>query len=123
MKGLCTVSTAGVVNILMSGDELPEVGRYYNLEDAVEGTAAQNKTFHALTTEYFNSGLHSYNADSYEDFKKQIKRHLGEGFESYVYVDMLEIDGYGLIPKMFDAKNKKDIPEHVLSDINMRNQV
>ena len=110
MKGLCTVSSGGVVNLLISGGDLPEVGHYYFLESATEGTGAQNRTFHALTLEYFKSGMHSYDATDYSDFKNQIKKHLGQGFESYVYVDYSTKD----YPFMNDCKNKKDLPEWVI---------
>ena len=48
MKGLCTVSSGDVVNILVKEKTMPEVGKYYYLEDATHGSAAQNKAFHAL---------------------------------------------------------------------------
>ena len=44
--------------IHLSGDA-PEVGRKYALEDATDGTQAQNRAFHALVQEYFTSGCHS----------------------------------------------------------------
>lgn len=50
--------------IHLSGDA-PEVGRKYLLEDATEGTQAQNRAFHALVQEYFTSGCHSYNAKTW----------------------------------------------------------
>ena len=34
--------------------------------------------------EYFKTGMHSYNAVNLSDFKNQIKRNLGEGFEGFV---------------------------------------
>ena len=121
MRGLVTVSTGNVVNLLMD-NELPQVGSYVYLEDATNGTGAQNKTFHALTLEYFNSGQHSYNADSYGDFKNQIKRKLGQGFESYVYVDAVfneEETHY----KMFEVKSKDEIPKHILDSEYMADQI
>lgn len=70
--------------ISLSGD-LPEVGKKYQLEDISEGTGEQNRAFHALCQEYWASGLHSYNAKTFAEFREFIKRDLGEGFESYVY--------------------------------------
>jgi len=72
--------------IHLSGDA-PEVGRKYLLEDATEGTQAQNRAFHALVQEYFTSGCHSYNAKTWLELREYIKRDLGAGFESYVYAD------------------------------------
>ncbi|MCP4393450.1 MAG: hypothetical protein GY804_04170 [Alphaproteobacteria bacterium] len=118
IKALCTVSTKNVVTLNIEG-KLPEVGSYYFLESAVDGTSAQNKVFHALTMEYFQSGQHSYECSNYADFKNMIKRHLGEGFEGFVYVDFTD-DGH---PKMFDVKKKKDIPAHLLNDPNMKDMI
>ena len=70
--------------ISRSKDE-PLVGRDYALEDAAEGTAAQNRAFHALVGEYWRSGAHSYHAKSYDEFRDMIKLKLGAGIESYVY--------------------------------------
>jgi len=117
IKGLCTISTGSVVNLLIEG-ELPEVGHYYYLESATEGTGAQNKTFHALTMEYWKSGQHSYNADTYNDFRNQIKKSLGAGFESFIYVSM-----QNGIPKILDAKTINDIPEYVKNDLDMKNLI
>ena len=130
IKGLVTVSSGNVVNLLVDG-ELPEVGAYYYLESATHGTSAQNKTFHALTLEYFNSGQSSYDADNYADFKNMIKRHLGAGFEGFIFVEMeqYEYPGYGNKretgerPIIKDAKKREDIPEHVLNDPAMKTMI
>jgi hypothetical protein len=125
MKGLCTVSSGDVVNILVTGNDMPEVGRYYNLEDAIEGTAAQNRTFHALTMEYFKSGHSSYDADNYADFKNQIKRHLGQGFEGFVYIDTVvnkNRDG-GAHYKMYDVKKLDEIPLYIREDSHMKDMI
>ena len=119
MKALVTVASGEVVQLLMT-DELPEVGHYYFLESATEGTGAQNRAFHALTMEYFKSGMHSYNADSYDNFREQIKKSLGIGFEGFVYIDWdLEHTHY----KMYDVKNKEDIPERILKDPDMKDMI
>jgi len=117
MKALVTVASGEVVQLLMT-DELPEVGHYYYLESATEGTGAQNRTFHALTLEYWKSGQHSYNADSYKDFKNQIKKSIGAGFEGFIYVSM-----ENGIPKILDAETIKDIPEYVKTDLDMKNLI
>jgi len=70
--------------ITTSGEE-PITGRSYALEDLSTGTAAQNRAFHALVGEYWKSGAHSYDAATFDDFRNQIKRSLGAGFESYAY--------------------------------------
>lgn len=86
--------------IHLSGDS-PEVGRKYLLEDATEGTQAQNRAFHALVQEYFTSGCHSYNAKTWLELREYIKRDLGAGFESYVYADE---------SGMHEVKTKEEIP-------------
>jgi hypothetical protein len=63
----------------------PIVGRRYSLEDATSGTGAQNRAAHALMAEYFRTGLHSYPAKTFAEFRDYIKRDLGAGFESFVY--------------------------------------
>ncbi len=116
MKALCTGSSAGEVTFSISGD-LPEVGLYYNIEDAIDGTSAQNKTFHSLTMEYFRSGQSSYDADNYADFKNQIKRQLGAGFEGFVYIDYLTREE----PFMADSKKYNDIPEDIRKAQTIKN--
>ena len=69
--------------IHLSGDA-PEVGRKYLLEDATEGTQAQNRAWHSLAQEYWTSGLHSYPAKTFAQFRDYLKRDLGAGFESFV---------------------------------------
>ncbi len=115
IKALCTVSTKNVVTLNIEG-ELPEVGAYYFLESAINGTSAQNKVFHALTMEYFKSGQHSYDCIKYADFKNMIKRHLGEGFEciKYAIVELKENGTYK--PKFKEAKCYDDIPVEVRTD-------
>jgi len=71
------------------GDE-PIVGRDYSLTDVSEGTAAQNAAFHGLVSAYWVSGAHSYTAKTYDEFRNQIKRSLGAGFESYLYACLQE---------------------------------
>jgi hypothetical protein len=123
MKALVTVASGETVQMLMTGGELPVVGAYYTLEDAIEGTAAQNRTFHALTMEYFKSGQSSYDADNYADFKNQIKRHLGAGFDGFVYVGIAhEADGHGH-PKMFEVKRIDDIPVTIKNDKYMADMI
>lgn len=117
IKGLVTVSTGSDVQLLVGG-EMPEVGQYYYLESATEGTGAQNRAFHALTMEYWKSGQHSYNADNYNDFRNQIKRTLGAGFECFIYVLL-----HSGSPKIYDAKTIDDIPEEVRTDPDMKDTV
>jgi len=108
---------------LVESKDSPVIGHRYNLEDAVEGTAAQNKAFHALLQEYYKSGMHSYNADNFADFKNQIKRHLGAGFEAYIYVEIFKpVMGLGSLdrPVIRDAKKYEDIPEAIRKDENMK---
>jgi hypothetical protein len=123
IKGLCTVSTGSVVNLLVEG-ELPEVGHYYYLESATEGTSAQNKTFHALVMEYFKSGQHSYDCSDFADFKNQIKRHLGAGFEGFVYIDIKTDKKTGKTHyKMFDVKKIEQIPLYIREDPDMKDMI
>lgn len=100
MKALCIESDyqQSTINIEL------EPGIEYNIEEATEGTAAQNKTFHPLCNEYYKSGLHSFVGDL-KTFRDYIKKDLGEGFESYVYAIIeagkpivVKVDSYEEIP-------------------------
>jgi len=52
-----------------------------------EGTLAQNAAFHALLQEFYSTGLYSYaGVKSYPELKKAVKRYLGKGFKSFVWV-------------------------------------
>jgi len=62
----------------------PQVGHKYQLEDLTEGTGEQNRAWHALAQEYWTSGLHSYPAKTFAQFRDYLKRDLGAGFESFV---------------------------------------
>jgi len=94
---------------------LPVVGRTYTLEDAATGTTAQNKFFHALITEYWRLGCHSYPATSFEEFRNMIKRSLGAGFEAFVYAEIT--DGH---PVIKDAPTYNDIPIEVRRDPQLK---
>jgi hypothetical protein len=79
------------VSILITGDDTftgdkLEIGRYYITEPADTGSLAQNSAFHALCQEFWASGLHSYPAKSFREFRDCIKRDMGAGAEYYVYV-------------------------------------
>jgi hypothetical protein len=66
-----------------TGCEL-QPNKWYEVQDAAEGTEAQNKAFHALVAEYFVSGLCSYPAKSADELKKYIKKTYGAGFDYYI---------------------------------------
>ena len=125
MKALCTVASGEAVQLLITGGDLPEVGAYYNLEHAIDGTSAQNKTFHALVMEYFYSGQSSYSADNFAAFKNQIKRQLGAGFDGFVYIDVQNNknrDGKAHY-KMFDVKKLEEIPLYIREDDHMKDMI
>ena len=96
----------------------PVVGHKYILEDAVNGTGAQNRAFHALVQEYFASRQNSYQVSSFNEFRNVIKRSLGEGFESYVYVEME--DGK---PTIKDTKDYMEIPLEIRKDPRMKSLI
>lgn len=116
------VTTESTFEVLSKS--LPKVGTVYNLEDATCGTAAQNAAFHALLGEYYKSGLWSYQGSGYnqgatlDEFKKLIKRKLGAGFESYIFIDMV-----AGMPKLFEVEKYADIPAHVRTDPDRANYI
>jgi len=87
------------------------VGGYYFCEKDDSGSLLQNSLFHALLYVYFVSGCFSYPVDNYLDLKKEVKRNLGVGFESYVYIKLTD---KGL--KKITVKNKEDIKGKVAVD-------
>jgi hypothetical protein len=68
-----------------TGDSL-ETGKYYDCQPFESPSNRQNSAFHALCVCFWTSGLHSYPAKSFEEFREYIKRDLGAGAEYYVYV-------------------------------------
>lgn len=80
-----TITITAPGEYLCDTKEEPRVGCRYQLEDATSGTGAQNRAFHALVSEYWRTGLHSYPAKTFDQFRDYIKRDLGAGFESFVY--------------------------------------
>ena len=110
-----TITITAPGEYISDSPDAPVVGRRYALEDATSGTGAQNRAFHALISEYWVSGAHSYPAKTYEDFRNQIKRKLGAGFEAFVYVDPLDNP-----PVIHDALKYSDVPAHVRADADYR---
>lgn len=106
-----------------SKDE-PRVGGRYQLEDAMSGTSAQNRAFHAVLGEYYKTRLWSYQGSgynsgaTYDEFRNLVKRKLGAGFEAFVYVEI--VDGR---PVIRDAKAYAEIPESIRHDPNMRDMI
>jgi hypothetical protein len=92
------------------GDTLT-VGTWYTAEPADEGTLAQNKAFHALCQEYYRSGYHSYPASTFQQFRNYIKKNLGAGFESYVYITQTP-DGF----TWEETRHYRDIPKNIAKD-------
>ncbi len=107
---------------MVESKDKPVIGRHYSLEDSVSGTQAQNKAFHALITEYYKSGMHSYDKVDLVQFKKLIKKNLGVGFESFIYVTISHSHGV-YIPIIHDAKIYDDIPERVRKDPDHRQTI
>ena len=79
-----TVSEKQISGVIQSGEA--EVGREYFLEDARDGTMAQNKLFHLLIRIYYDSQAYSYPATTLDDLKKYVLRSLGAGFSWVAYV-------------------------------------
>lgn len=113
MKAVCTGTGkhTSLLNICL------EVGRTYSIEEAEKGTNNQNSAFHALCTEYYKSGLHSYSND-FKTFKDHIKKDLGQGFNSFIYVELIDNK-----PIIKDAKKYEDIPEEIRKDQDFKNLI
>jgi hypothetical protein len=102
-------------------DVQPEVGKLYSLESAESGTGALNRAFHGLVTEYWKSGAWSYPGSGYREgmtfneFRDTVKKNLGAGFESYVYVTD---EG-----KFKKAKRFDEIPENIRKAQDRRDRI
>ena len=90
------VSDQGISAQLKTGE--PEIGRMYFLEDASNGTNAQNRFFHLLIDEWEKSGTHSFEGN----LRDQVKLRYGEGFEAYLYWNgykIVKVESKDLVPK------------------------
>ncbi len=123
MKGMCSVASGEACTFIVHGKEQPEVGGYYYLESAKNGTQEQNKAFHALVLEFFKSGQHSYDIGSFKELKDCVKKSLGVGFESFVFVQLEQTDENNYHCKMYDAKTIEDIPQHIKNDPYMKDMI
>jgi hypothetical protein len=101
-----------------ASSDLPTVGVRYYLQDATEGSLEQGAAFHALVQEYWRSGAHSYKAESFADFRDQIKRDLGAGFARFFYVVM--VDGR---PEYRIVKKESEIPADIIASPDKRKLV
>jgi hypothetical protein len=125
MKGKCIKSAGDASTFIVHGKGKPMMGEDYYLEPAKNGTQEQNKAFHALVLEFFKSGQHSYNISSFDDLKNCIKKSLGAGFDSFVYIDIQNNknrDGKAHY-KMFDVKNTNKIPLYIREDPYMKDMI
>ncbi len=117
MKGLCTAISGDKAEFTVIGKK-PEPGFYYSLEEYHNGTAAQNRFFHLLVSEYFNSGMHSYNADNLGHFRDLIKKEIGQGFELFLYTEI--VDGK---PRIKKVKLYEDVPQAIKDDPDMKDMI
>ena len=93
-----------------SGSDL-DIGREYIVEPYDSPTEMQNRLFHKLLEIYFNSGVYSYPAKTYEELKQCVKKSLGAGFVKYVFI----LDtGSGLVKGQ--VKNYEDVPKNLALD-------
>ncbi len=128
MKGLCTVSTGDIVNILVKGKTMPLVGKYYVIEAVVDkGTAKQNRTLHPLLdcmyswmlendTYQFESNKIEYDfrCNSMDALKKIFKIKYGKGADEWEYVN----DSYGMVK----TDDLKSLPDYVIDDFQNGNR-
>jgi len=76
-----------------------KIGCYYSVEPFDDsGTSEQNRAFHALISEYWRSGTHSYNAKNFQHFRELIKLYLGAGAEKYF--SLVDSEGKPTEPKV-----------------------
>lgn len=86
MRCRCTGIVGNEYHFIADGEEKPKAGVVYELEDAQNGTAKQNKTIHALIGEYFKAGCHpKKGGEPYDTLRDHLKLTLGAGMEKYFY--------------------------------------
>jgi len=108
----------------------PEVGRYYDLEDSVFGTAAQNRAFHSLLFAFWNwmhkTDTFQIEADGKgydlttpdpDSFKELFKARYCDGFDHYEYADIIDKKVLMVKEKIFD-----NIPDYVIDDFHTGNR-
>ena len=96
----------------------PSLYFIYSLEEYHNGTASQNRFFHLLVSEYFNSGMHSYNADNLGHFRDLIKKEIGQGFELFLYTEIVEGK-----PRIKKVKLYEDVPQAVKDDPDIKDMI
>ena len=112
---------------LVESKTKPIPGKRYNLEDAVTGTKAQNKTFHALISCFFkwmlSTDTFQYEVDGtpydfrYPDYlvlKDVFKMKYGAGHDHLEYVNDKN--------QMISVKYMEDVPDYVIKDFNLGNR-
>jgi len=87
VKVLVAAVYGETITCQLQSDDQPECGKSYYLEDATDGTSAQNRFFHLLVHLYFDSRCFSDDAHEFYELRQHILRRLGRGFEKYIYVD------------------------------------
>ena len=103
------IDSTGSGAFVSESKDLPKAGSYYFLDDATTGTSAQNRLFHALLGEYQKAGTHpTVGGDDFATLKNWVKKKLGAGFESFVYIDPDEAH-----PTIHDAAKYSAIPERI----------
>lgn len=108
---------------VFTNDGTLQAGIHYWIEDATNGTGAQRRTRELLISEYWKAGVHpKYGGDPYSDFRDCLKRDLGEGFDKFVYADLIQ-DGKTLRPVIYEVKNKDEIPQRILDDPHLKEMV
>jgi len=117
MKAICIGFIDGHYQFKFDG-ETPEVGHKYQLESLHDGTAAQNALFHSLVQCYYKSGQHNDDKIDMYTFRERIKKNLGCGFESYIYIE--SNDG---VPKIKHARKIEDIPDYIRSDKRYKDKI
>ena len=126
MIGLCVeISERGAV-FSMEGEQ-PVPGFKYMMEDATEGTLAQNKAFHSLLDAFWtwmhrknnfrfeDSGIiYDLGTPTKEDFREYFKFKYGEGASHYQYVDENK--------SMQKVKTSDEVPQYAVDDFNAGNK-
>lgn len=126
MTGLCIESGSGRAVFQINGEQ-PVSGLYYDIEDYISGTGAQNRAFHSLLNAFwiwmrktdswqFENGesVIDLSTPSMDDFRGLFKSRYGAGFSHIEYVT--ESKG------MERVKTIEEVPQYALDDFNSGNR-
>lgn len=128
MKVLCLSKSGENYIFSPESKDHPKIGVYYNLDDAIHGTAAQNRTFHLLIQIFYtwmlkqdlfviessSSIVYDFRCADWQELKDIFKFRYGAGYDRIQYVN----DKFAMVR----VKTWEEVPGYALDDYNAGNR-